>query len=170
MINSQLFPKHLKISGELTSTISAFHVLQDKISSLDGDSILKSNEVLEIVCEELEKLNYKVETSKKSDGLIEVPVMFGLNGKPEKQFLADALSSDGKIVIEVEAGRAYTNNQFLKDIFQASMMVDVEYLVLAVRNHYRKSDDFTKIYRFIDVMYLTGRIKLDLKGILLIGY
>jgi hypothetical protein len=33
-------------------------------------------------------------------------------------------------VLEVEAGRAYRNNQFLKDIFQACMMPYVEYLML----------------------------------------
>jgi len=30
--------------------------------------------------------------------------------------------------LEVEAGRAYTNYQFLKDLFQACMMHDVQYL------------------------------------------
>lgn len=29
------------------------------------------------------------------------------------------------------------NNQFLKDLFQACMMQDVDYLVIAVRNEYR---------------------------------
>ena len=41
-------------------------------------------------------------------------MLFGLNDQIDKSFNADAVSSDGKIVIEVEAGRAVDNNQFLK--------------------------------------------------------
>jgi hypothetical protein len=61
------------------------------------------------------------------------------------------VSADGKIVVEVEAGRAYRNNQFLKDIFQACMMPNAEYLVIAVRNHYHNSDDFKSIYQFLEM-------------------
>lgn len=50
------------------------------------------------------------------------------------------------------------------------MMVDIEYLVLAVRNTYRGSDDFQKVYNFLDTLYTSQRIKLPLKGILVIGY
>ena len=35
-----------------------------------------------------------------------MPVLFGENNEVDKSFFADALSGDGKIVIEVEAGRA----------------------------------------------------------------
>lgn len=84
--------------------------------------------------------------------------------------MADAIHFNERIVVEVEAGRAVVNNQFLKDIFQASMMVDIEYLVLAVRNTYRGSDDFQKVYNFLDTLYTSQRIKLPLKGILVIGY
>ena len=49
------------------------------------------------------------------------------------------------------------------------MMVNVDYLVLAVRNIYNKNKDYEKILTWLDTLYLTERIKLDLKGILLIG-
>ncbi|MEB3336820.1 MAG: hypothetical protein VKJ46_05105, partial [Leptolyngbyaceae bacterium] len=81
-----------------------------------------------------------------------------------------ALSHDGRLVLEVAAGRAVDNYQFLKDIFQACMMHGVEYLVLAVRNDYRKHDDFKKIYTFLETLYISNRLHLPLKGILLIGY
>ena len=58
----------------------------------------------------------------------------------------------------------------LKDIFEACMMFDVEYLVLAVRNVYRSHADFEIIHTFLETMYISNRIKLPLKGILLIGY
>ena len=80
------------------------------------------------------------------------------------------MSSDGRIVIEVEAGRATENNQFLKDLFQACMMFNVEYLVIAVRNIYRNHNDFEIIYTFLETLYISNRIQLPLKGILLIGY
>ena len=60
-----------------------------------------------------------------------MPVLYGLNGAPEKAFDADAYHEDEKIVIEIEAGRAWSNHQFLKDVLQACLMPDVEYLVLA---------------------------------------
>ena len=41
-----------------------------------------------------------------------------------------------KVRDSYEAGRAVYNNQFLKDIFQACMMFEVEYLVIAVLNEY----------------------------------
>lgn len=49
-------------------------------------------------------------------------------------------------------------------------MFGVEYLVIAVRKKYRNHNDFERIYPFLETMYITNRIKLPLKGILLIGY
>ena len=62
------------------------------------------------------------------------------------------------------------NYQFLKDIFQASMMMETDYIILAVRNLYLGKNDYEKIQKFIEVIYLTNKIKLDLKGIILVGY
>lgn len=50
------------------------------------------------------------------------------------------------------------------------MMFDVEYLVLAVRNKYRTHDDFKRVYTFLETLYISNRLHLPLKGILLIGY
>ena len=49
-------------------------------------------------------------------------------------------------------------------------MVDVDYLVLAVSNLYLGSNDFEKICVWLETIYATNRIKLSLKGILLVGY
>ena len=77
----------------------------------------------------LESCGYDVEKGKGRDEKIDVPVLFGENNAIDKSFYADAFNKEQSIVIEVEAGRAVRNNQFLKDIFQACMMFDVEYLV-----------------------------------------
>jgi len=154
--------------NQLDDVICAFNRIFKKIDS--SSFHLKSNEVLETVCPELQSINYKVETGKKDDEKIIVPVLYGINGKIDKKFEADGINEDGTIVIEVEAGRAVLNNQFLKDIFQASMMDKVEYLVLVVRKTYKNRRDFEEVYTFLETMYVSNRIKLDLKGILLIGY
>ena len=73
-------------------------------------------------------------------------------------------------VLEVEAGRAVDNNQYLKDIFQACMMHDIFHLAIAVRNTYRNSDDFGHVETALETLYTSGRLQLPLKGILLIGY
>lgn len=88
----------------------------------------------------------------------------------EKYFEADALNPQNKTVVEVEAGRGVTNYQFLKDLFQACMMQEIEYLVIAVRNIYRGQKDFETVILFLDTLYASNRLKLPLKGILIIGY
>lgn len=141
------------------------------ISKIDSSAHnLKSDEVLKAIAPELKDLGFKVEESKVSEDKIKVPVLFSLNNRIDKFFDADAVSSDGKIVLEVEAGRAYSNNQFLKDVFQACMMYGVDYLIIAVRNDYRGHADFDSIFNFFETLYINGRLQLPLKGIVLIGY
>ena len=131
---------------------------------------LVSNDVLAKVRPFLEKQDYRVEIGKTLDKKIDVPVLFGNDNIIDKSFYADAISKDGRIVIEVEAGQATENHRFLKDIFEACMMFDVDYLVFAVRNIYRTHDDFSRIYTFLETLYISNRLQLPLKGILLIGY
>ncbi|KKN57210.1 hypothetical protein LCGC14_0564560 [marine sediment metagenome] len=168
MINWQYFPKSDKIPGHLKIIIEIFEKFGDQIDSLRYK--LKSNDVLSIVRQDLEKYWYKVEKSKKAKDKIFVPVLFGLRGKLEKYFEADAYNEEQKTVVEIEAGRGVLNNQFLKDLFQACMMAEVLYLVTAIRNLYLKNEDFNKVLAFYEALYASGRLKLPLKGILIIGY
>lgn len=168
MINYQFFPRSQGVNPQIQQVIKCFENVADEISS--DNHQLSSNEVLAIVRKNLEDINFVVETGKSASQKINVPVLFGLNNSIDKCFNADALSADGKIVIEVEAGRAVDNNQFLKDIFQACMMHYVEYLVLVVRNTYRGNKDFERIFTFLETLYISSRLQLPLKGILLIGY
>jgi len=168
MIRFQFFPRSQGITKQIQSVISCFEIEYDKIKSSDFN--LSSNEVLEIIRPHLEQIGFICETGKSKEKKIGVPVLFGFNNKIDKSFNADAVSEDNKIVIEVEAGRATENNQFLKDIFQACMMFEVEYLVIVVRNTYRNHKDFELIYAFLETLYISNRLHLSLKGILLIGY
>ena len=164
----QLFPRSQGMTTELHDVVKCFESVEANICSANHN--LKSNEVLAELAESLTALGYSVELSKKNNDKIRVPVLFGHNNNIDKEFNADALSTDGRIVIEVEAGRATENNQYLKDIFQACMMFEVEFLVLAVREIYRTHYDFDLVYTFLETLYISGRVKLPLKGILLIGY
>jgi len=168
MIRFQFFPRSQGINQSIQNVIDCFRATEHNYRSPDFEK--PSNEVLEILKPRLEAIGFKVESGKASDQKISVPVLFGIDNRTDKSFNADAVSEDGKIVIEVEAGRAVVNNQFLKDIFQACMMFEVEYLVIAVRNHYRNADDFSRIYAFLETLYISNRLSLPLKGILLIGY
>jgi hypothetical protein len=168
MIKFQFFPRSVGINEQIQKIVDCFKAVDDQICS--PEHTLQSNEVLTILRDALIAVPMQVERGKTKGLKIPVPVLFGLNDKIDQHFDADALSSDGKIVLEVEAGRAVDNYQFLKDIFQACMMYGVEYLVLAVRNDYRKHDDFKKIYSFLETLYISNRLHLPLKGILLIGY
>ncbi len=168
MIRFQFFPRSQGINQAIQDVLDCFVISNGEITSSEHE--LNSNAVLAVLRPHLEKHGYNVESGKSADQKIHVPVLFGLNDQIDKSFNADAVSADGKIVIEIEAGRALANNQFLKDIFQACMMFEVEYLIIAVRNIYRGSDDFSKIYTFLETLYISNRLRLPLKGILLIGY
>jgi hypothetical protein len=168
MIQYQFFPRSHGIVPEMQQVINCF--IQNN-KNIDSDfNNLNSNAVLKELYKSLSKIDYLVETGKSKNSKINVPVLFGLENRTDKSFNADALSKNGKIVIEIEAGRATENNQFLKDIFQACMMFEVEYLVIAVRNTYRKHKDFQIVYTFLETLYISNRLRLPLKGILLIGY
>lgn len=168
MINWLYFPKSSKPDDLIVSVVSAFESVATEIDSTNNE--LKSNEVLEIVAPGLVSLGFKVETGKKSAEKIQVPVLFGYNGRLEKSFDADAYHPSAGFVIEVEAGRAVVNNQFLKDLFQACMMHDVFYLAIAVRNQYKGMKDFDRVVRFFNTLYASNRLSLPLKGILIVGY
>lgn len=168
MIKCQFFPRSRGLTYEMTQVVDCFKAINDEISSDSND--LVSNEVLSLLRPYLEAIGYTVETGKSKDAKIDVPVLFGVNNKIDKSFYADAISEDHRVVIEIEAGQATENHRFLKDIFEACMMFDVEYLILAVRNRYRNHNDFERVFTFLETLYISNRLHLPLKGILLIGY
>jgi len=169
MINWVYFPKSSPPPEFGVQIVRLFEEMAEAIdSSTKADQ--HSDTVMARLRPSLEKLGFRVEKGKSSDDKIVVPVLFGRKGKILKCFNADAHAASKGWVLEVEAGRAIDNNQFLKDIFQACMMHDVLHLAIAVRNTYRKSDDFAKVESFLETLYISGRLQLPLKGILLIGY
>ena len=172
-INWSYFPKTDPLPELLNQTINIFEENHTKIDSTKNDTNklrLSSDKVLKIVEEDFINAGFSVETGKKKDEKIRVPVLYGHQGAIAQAFEVDGWHKEHKIVLEIEAGRAYSNHQFLKDIFEASVMVDIDYLVLAVRNLYNNQKDYQIIRDWLDTLFITKRIKFELKGILLIGY
>lgn len=175
MINWQYFPKSDKITNKLLETIEVFKKFEKKIDSAEihESKKLDSNTILAILKDGLTDIGYKVEVGKSGDDKIAVPVLYGLNGKPDKQFFADGYHRDEEIVLEIEAAAAVANNRFLKDLFEACVMDNVKYCVIAVRNVNKTTNnqrDFEAVMRFIDTVYASQKLKLPLTGVLIIGY
>lgn len=170
MINFQYYPRSEEMPPHLTEVVEVFEHNAGRISSARNTRLV-SNKVLARLRPDLIACGYRVEVDKTRSGRISVPVLFGRNGKPTKTFDADAWNAEVRTVIEVEAGRAVSNNQFLKDLFQASMMKDVDYLVVAVKNVYQRTQkDFETVCTFMETLYASNRLRLPLSGILVLGY
>ena len=164
----QFYPVNKKIPEHLESIIKVFSEHEAKINS--HKHRLTSNSVLGVLRNNLEAVGFQIESGKKKEEKIKMPVLFGENSQIIKSFDVDWYHEDSKTVLEVEAGRGFLNNQFLKDFFEACIMVDVDYCVIAVCNSYLKSNDFEKVKAFFDSMYASDRMKIPLQGLLLIGY
>ena len=172
MLNWAYFPRSAKPVGLALSVVQVFAACHAEIDSRSHTH--ESNGVLARVRPGLMELGFAVESGKKRVEKISVPVLYGNNGQINKSFEADAHHVDGRFVLEVEAGRAVVNNQFLKDLFQACMMDEIDYLAIAVRNVYGAAgstqQDFEKVVTFFETLFASNRMALPLKGILIIGY
>ncbi|MBS0263562.1 MAG: hypothetical protein JSS02_16595 [Planctomycetes bacterium] len=168
MINWLYFPKTRHPTMLAEAIIESFRRESDRIDSSTHD--LRSNQVLARVEPHLTQVGFLVENGEKTEGPVLIPVLYGKGGKPVKHFHADAFHEGEGFVVEVEAGRAVNNNQFLKDLFQACLMYDAHYVAIAVRNHHKGENDFETVARFLEILSASTRLKLPLKGVLLIGY
>ena len=168
MIRWISYPKSKRPPVIAQKIAAVFEGIASSIDSTSKD--LNSNAVLELLSNGLLDIGFRVERGKRAEDRIDVPVLFGQNGKVGKAFQVDAYNSNEGVVLEVEAGRGVLNYQFLKDIFQACMMSDVKYAALAVRNIYKRSNDFDIVAKFLETLYVSNRLQLPLDGILLIGY
>jgi hypothetical protein len=97
----QFFPRSQGMVSEITEIVNCFENIYHEINSAKHN--LSSNDVLKKLYKPLTEIGFNVETGKKSSDKIRIPVLFGLDNKIDKEFNADALSDNGKIVIEIEA-------------------------------------------------------------------
>lgn len=167
-INWIYFPLNTRIPQIGLEVIKVFESNFDSINSSIHKH--KSNKVLDILSKDLKSIGFEVE----GDSNINIPVLFGENGKTAKAFEVDAVNVNEQFVIEIEAGRATMGNQIYKDLFEVSVLVDIEYLCIAVRKLYKfkngQSKDYEKAIALINTLYASNKFNLPIKGILLIGY
>jgi hypothetical protein len=149
MITWVYFPKSAQAPTVALEIVKAFKSAPGIDSAAQTND---SNYALKAVSPALRDAGFVVECGKKADQKIRVPVLFGRDGKIEKSFDADAYHEQSGFVVEVEAGRAVVNHQFLKDLFEACMMHNVNYLAIAVRNSYLGGNDFEKVTRFFETL------------------
>ncbi len=167
------YPPHEIPNATLQKVIEVF---REKYESIRSDKYrLKSNEVLHELRPALTAEGFRVESGKGDSEKVKIPVLFGPNGETKKCFDADAYRRDLGIVLEVEAGRAVSNYQFLKDVFEACVMEGINYLAIGVRKTYSagkivQKDFETVTSKFLSVLYASPRLKLPLQGILVVGY
>ena len=105
-----------------------------------------SDSVLRILAFDLEQFGFNVEVGKKKNEKLSMPVLYGEKGLIDKAFEVDAVHRDTNTIVEIEAGRAVANNQFLKDFFEACMIQDAAYLCVVVRNVYKSGDNSSRDY------------------------
>ena len=161
----------------IDEVVAAFRANEDAISTVDDDNGLKSDDVLDVVRDDLEAIGFDVEEGKKKEEKIHRPVLFGENGEPDLQYEVDGYHEGKRYGLEVEASRAVLGNALYRDLIQAAVMVQVDTLVLVVPNVYRynsggrttESKAYEKSNDVIDTVYASGRIELPFET-LLIGY
>lgn len=138
---------------------------------------LTSDQVLEILRPDPTTLGFDVERGKRRTQKIERPVFFGEDGVPTLRYEIDAYNAEWKCGLEVEAGRGWMGNAVYRDLIQASVMVDLDYLCLGVANSYKYqtggrtavSKDYANTRDLAEALYGHSRFRLPY-GLIVIGY
>jgi hypothetical protein len=139
---------------------------------------LTSDRVLNHLRPGLEGLGYRVESGKRKDDRIRLPVLFGDQGKVVVPYEVDAVHDDLGVLVEIEAGRGARGNAVYRDLIRSSLIVDARFLALGVMNEYRHQSGgkpiAVKSYRdardLLDAVYASQRLLLPFEGVLLFGY
>lgn len=152
-------------------------VFENKETLIDSEDVytLKSDQVLAILSEKLKEIGFVVEEDGKS-----IDLRYEVSGGRTKSFQPDAHNSQEKIAIEIESGQAKSNYKFLKDFFEAVILKEVDYMIIAVRRSYRTYDkktrkyvykkDYNSIKDYLDGYDIAVNHKWPIKGLMLIGY
>lgn len=86
------------------------------------------------------------------------------------KFEIDAIHEYTGTLLEVETGATAVKNALFRNLFRASLIPNINYLAVAVNSVYRNKNAFEDDCRFLDALYMSKRLQLPLKGILIIGY
>ena len=104
-------------------------------------------------------------------------MFFGENALPELQYEVDAWHPEWRAGLEIEAGRAWMGNAIYRDLIQALVMVEMDYLLLAVPQAYRYkaggrvtiSKDYKNTVSVCQALYGHSRITMPF-SLCVVGY
>ena len=158
--------------------VAEVRTIEPRISTVDQRTGVHSDDVLLELAPGLRQLGYAVEASRSRADRIRRPVLFGSNGRAEVSYDIDAFHEGDGIVVEVEAGRAASNNATYRNIIRASLILDAAYLVLLLPMAYRFTTRgkltavpvFAHALDLLSALYASQRLPLPLRGVLLVGY
>ncbi len=171
------FPRTEPAPNFLSQICDVFVAHKSTISTLENEKGKQSNQVLELIRPNLVELGFEVEKGKSIDSKIKRPVFFGENANPSLQYEVDAWHPTLCIGLEVEAGRAKMGNAIYRDLIQALVMVELDYLVLAVPLAYKYqsggrtvvSKDYEHTVSVAEALYGHSRISMPY-GLCVLGY
>ena len=174
----EYFPRNVRPPEWVEPFVAEVRAIEPRISTVEQRTGLHSDDVLLELAPGLRHLGYAVESSRSEADRIRRPVLFGSNGRAEVSYDIDAFHDGHGIVVEVEAGRAASNNATYRDIIRASLILDAAYLVLLLPVAYRFNNRgqlasvpvFARGLDLLSAFYASQRLPLPLRGVLLVGY
>src|SRR3954469_3104369 len=153
--------------------VEAFATSASDIDSRSNHGVT-SDAALAVLRPALVALGFDIEAGKTASGKIRRPVLFGEAGRPVVPYEVAGFHAEVGIILEVEAGRGAAGNADYRDLVRTSLIVDAEYLVLAMMLEYKTGKTTMRSYERtrdqIDAIYASERLKLPFRGILLVGY
>ena len=178
-VSFQTFPSNKPPPQFINLLVDVFFEHHSEIQSTDFGKSMVSDEVLRTIEPSLAKQGFEVESGKRKDQKIDVPVFYGRNGKPSLRFQVDAYNSHFRCGLEVEAGRSVNGgNAIYRDIYQALVMDRIDHMAIAVPHLYRSNDSlsngkgedcYTKCVEISQTLFMAERISIPF-GLTIIGY
>jgi hypothetical protein len=169
----KFYPVRLPAPEWAEGVLGAFNAVKSRIDSAQHRGV-SSDDALAALRPGLKKLGFAIERGKTAREKIWRPVLFGEQGKSVVAYEVDGFHQGEGVVLEVEAGRGAANNADYRDLVRTSLMVDAKYLILAMMLEYRAGTQVTRSYeqtlKRLDAIYASDRLKLPLKGVMLVGY
>lgn len=171
------FPKNRAPEQVVGEIVDVFSNHAKSIDSRKAKKRLKSNEVLQIVSQDLLGIEgMEVEYRNDEGELTKIvrPVLYGAAGKPRKSFNPDGYHNPTGLILEVEAGMTVPNNMAYKDLIKACLMEGTNHFVLAVPIHYDGGNTNSKPYEVVvrdfSAIFESARLQLPLQTVTIIGY
>jgi hypothetical protein len=141
----KFYPSRSRAPDWLASVVDAFGTAAPQIDSRLNHGVT-SDVALAVLRPALVELGFEIEASKSAAGKIRRPVLFGENGRAIVAYEVDGFHEQDRIVLEIEAGRGAAGNADYRDLVRTSLIVDADYLVLAMMLEYRTGKATMKSY------------------------